>query len=228
MKIVYHYLITKLLPEEVKVELSGGSIPRNHSSPFVTLHHGRFITGPTNLKNIDDINNVPKIYVNLDSKPIWLYMIVYRALSSSVCIFLDAAETELTLELFRELDEFITPNLIPVVSDIAEYCAKQVSTPTSTNQNEFAPKFIYFNKLNLAYKSTVHLDNKQNGNVACNKDLLKIMSSMNGDKKKLLPVGETIVKTTNDYWVIGKFSNFRECYVVLQQKNASLIEVNGN
>lgn len=137
-----------------------------------------------------------------------------------------AEETELTLDLFRELDEFITPNLIPVVSDIAEYCAKQILTPTS-NQNEIAPKFIYFNKLNLAYKSTVHLDNKQNGNIACNKDLLKIMINMNSNKKKMLPVGETVVKTINDYWVIGKFSNFREFYVVLQQKNASLIEVSG-
>lgn len=88
MQIVYHYLITKLLPEEVKVELSGGSIPRS-SAPFATLHHGRFITGPVDLKNIEDLQNVPKIYVNYNSKPTWFHMIVYRALSSSVCIFLD-------------------------------------------------------------------------------------------------------------------------------------------
>lgn len=31
----------------------------------------------------------------------------------------------------------------------------------------------------------------------------------------------------NDYWVVGKLSNLREFYVVLHQKNANLIEING-
>lgn len=140
--------------------------------------------------------------------------------------FFFLATTKLSLELFQEIDKFITPNLIPVVSDIAEYCAKQVLTPV-TNQNEIAPKFIYFNKLNLAYKSTVHLDNKQTGNLSCNKDLVKIMTHMRDNQCLKHPVGESVVKTMNDYWVVAKFSNSREFYVVLQQKNSSLIEISG-
>lgn len=30
-----------------------------------------------------------------------------------------------------------------------------------------------------------------------------------------------------DYWVVGKKSDQRELYVILNQKNANLIEVNG-
>ena len=39
--------------------------------------------------------------------------------------------------------------------------------------------------------------------------------------------GETIVKTSTDCWVVGKKSDQREFYVVLNQKNANLIEING-
>lgn len=31
----------------------------------------------------------------------------------------------------------------------------------------------------------------------------------------------------SDYWVVGKKSDQRELYVILNQKNANLIEVNG-
>ncbi len=39
--------------------------------------------------------------------------------------------------------------------------------------------------------------------------------------------GETIIKTCSDCWVVGKKSDQREFYVVLNQKNANLIEING-
>lgn len=39
--------------------------------------------------------------------------------------------------------------------------------------------------------------------------------------------GETVMKTLTDCWVVGKKSDQREFYVVLNQKNANLIEING-
>lgn len=38
---------------------------------------------------------------------------------------------------------------------------------------------------------------------------------------------EIIVKAMSDYWVVGKKSDQRELYVILNQKNVNLIEVNG-
>lgn len=35
------------------------------------------------------------------------------------------------------------------------------------------------------------------------------------------------MKAMTDYWVVGKKSDQRELYVILNQKNANLIEVNG-
>lgn len=36
-----------------------------------------------------------------------------------------------------------------------------------------------------------------------------------------------ILKTKNDNWVAAKFANLREFYVVLNTKNANLIEISG-
>ena len=38
---------------------------------------------------------------------------------------------------------------------------------------------------------------------------------------------ETVVKMANDCWVVGKKAEDREIYVVVNQKNANLIEING-
>lgn len=39
--------------------------------------------------------------------------------------------------------------------------------------------------------------------------------------------GEMFVKSCGDSWVVGKKSDQREFYVVINQKNANLIEING-
>lgn len=120
----------------------------------------------------------------------------------------------------------MAPELLPVVSGIAEYCTQQASNSTNTTDNN-TPKFIYFNKLNLAYKSTVHLDNRQSGNVAVSQESLKLMTDMYNNKLGMTFTGETVVKTMNDYWIVRKLSNLREFYIVLHQKNASLGDING-
>ncbi|XP_044269860.1 vacuolar fusion protein CCZ1 homolog [Tribolium madens] len=222
MKIVYQYLIGTLLPANMEAELQGGSMPRNSASPFAALHHGRFITGPTNLKTAKSVGKIPKVYLFASGKAESYNLVVYRALSASICLFMKA-DKELSLQYFKDMDGFISPKLTAVVSDISEYCSKQVITPSNVPEN--APRFIYFNKLNLAYKSTAHLDNKQTGNIACTKESLKIMADLNNKKSLLGHSSETIVKTMNDYWVVAKNSNSREFYVALQQKNASLIDI---
>lgn len=39
--------------------------------------------------------------------------------------------------------------------------------------------------------------------------------------------GEIIGKTLTDCWVVGKLCDERELYVMLQQKNANIVDVNG-
>ena len=39
--------------------------------------------------------------------------------------------------------------------------------------------------------------------------------------------GETFVKTMADCWIVGRKSDQRELFVILNQKNANLIEIDG-
>lgn len=223
MQTIYYYLIGTLLPAHMETELHGGSMPRNNQSPF-SVHYGRFITGPSNLKD-SNIGKVPKIYINNDTKKSAAYhLVVYRSLSASICLFIDG-QKELKIEMFKELDAFMGTQLSPVVSPISDYCSLQTSNSSNNLSDPNCPKFIYFNKLNLAYKSTVHLDNRQTGNVSVPQDVLKIMADMHLNKPGMTAGGETIVKTMNDYWVVRKLSNLREFYIAIQQKNASLGDI---
>lgn len=225
MQVIYRYLVTSLLPAHMETELQGGSIPRHPPSPFSSSHYGRFVTGPTNLQDTSgSIGKVPKVYLNNDSVPEMYHLVVYRALSATVCLFIDGSLL-LNIDLFKRLDVFLGPQLTSLVSEVAEQCAKQAAS-SGTSSPESSPKFVYFNKLNLAQKSTVHLDNRRTGNVCVTSEVLKLLADINSDKARMPATGETILKTLSDFWVIGKLSNLREFYAVIQQKNANLIEIN--
>lgn len=124
-------------------------------------------------------------------------------------------------------------------------------------------KFIYFNHMNLAEKSTIHMRKTASVSLtSVHPDLMKILGDINSDFARYLPSQdcasmhqiifqndllfiflnilfsslvflrvdadeEIIVKAMTDYWVVGKKSDQRELYVILNQKNANLIEVNG-
>nr|CAD7396426.1 unnamed protein product [Timema cristinae] len=228
MQVVYRYLVTSLLPAHMETELQGGSMPRHSTSPFSSTHYGRFVTGPLNLQDsCGSTGKVPKVHINNLTCPESYHLIVYRALSATLCLFVDGS-LQLGIDLFKRLDVFLGPQLTSIVSEVAEQCSKQASTPGgTTNSVDSAPKFVYFNQLNLAQKSTVHLDSRRTGNVSVTPEVLRLLADINADKNRLSTTGEVILKTMSDYWVVGKLSNLREFYVVIHQKNANLIEING-
>jgi len=149
--------------------------------------------------------------------------------------------------------------LANVSEELAMSCSKaQSPAASSLTMNSYsaeAPKFIYFNTLNRATKSTVHLDSRRCGHVSVSQDLLRLLADVYTDKEgycyhfimstnfyfisffwhyivqngcfRLNSCSEVILKTRNDSWVAGKFANLREFYVVLNTKNANLIEISG-
>nr|XP_023019873.1 vacuolar fusion protein CCZ1 homolog [Leptinotarsa decemlineata] len=215
MQVIYQYLSTSVFPANLETETQGSS--RNSSSTLSALQRGRFIIGPSNLKLAKTVGKIPKVYLFGGSGTSELYFVIYKMSGASVCLFIKG-DYELTVDCFKELNEFMNFNLVSVVSSITEYSSREVVTPCS----ETSPRFIYFNKLNLALKSTVHSDIKPSAAI---KDSVKIIADINSLIPFLGSTGESIVKTMNDYWVIGKTSNSREFYIALQQKNASLIDI---
>ncbi|XP_076756382.1 vacuolar fusion protein CCZ1 [Xylocopa sonorina] len=218
MQVVYNYLVSTLLPAHLEKELHGGSMPRNSPSPFTTTHYGKFVTGPSSINEPSLIGKSPKVFINYSTKPVSLYLVVYRALSATICLFVDS-KTSLLIDFFKSLDSFLGPQLTTLVSSVAEQCAKHVIVSSESC------KYLYFNKLNLAYKSTIHPDNRQCSNVLTTPEVLKVITDIYNDTNKLKESGEVIIKTMSDYWVVGKLSNLREFFVVIQQKSASIIEI---
>uniref|UniRef100_F7DNC8 CCZ1 homolog B, vacuolar protein trafficking and biogenesis associated n=1 Tax=Xenopus tropicalis TaxID=8364 RepID=F7DNC8_XENTR len=224
MRILYKYLTTTLFPRYTEPELAGRDSPIRPEMPGNLQHYGRFLTGPLNLSDPEVKFRFPKIFVNTEDSYEELYLIVYKAMSASVCFMIDAS-VQLTVDFCRKLDSLVGPQLTVLASDICEQF--NINRRISGSEKEPQFKFIYFNHMNLAEKSTIHLRKTPSMSLtSVQPELMKILGDINGDFTRVDEDEEIIVKAMSDYWVVGKKSDQRELYVILNQKNSNLIEVN--
>ncbi|CAH0398316.1 unnamed protein product [Chilo suppressalis] len=216
MLTLYQYLVQTLLPKQVEKEIQGGAVA-------AAQRHGRFISPPDGIRTSDDLKKLVKVYLRCedDTESKQYYLIIYRTLSATMCFTIDV-NTTLEIETFRSLDAFIGPHLSTIASTISEQCALhalQTAQMLGTDQ-----KFVYFNRLNLAYKSSASLS-KLVPSTAIKPEVLSIIADIHTDRKSLGNYGEVIIKTPDEYWITGKTSNEREFYVIIQEKNANLKEI---
>lgn len=214
---VYQYLVQNLLPEHVKRELQGGAVA-------TAQKHGRYISPSDGIKTVEDLKSLPKVFLQCenDNQTKQYYFVIYRTLSVTVCFTVDVNET-LQLDTFKCLDAFIGPQLSSIATVIGEQCAQQALQNCQTSSSD-QPKFVYFNRLNLAIKSS-QLTSKFTPNTAVKPEVLNIVAGIHADREGLGNYGELIIKTTDEYWITGKSSNDREFYVIIHQKNANLKEI---
>ncbi|XP_025778927.1 vacuolar fusion protein CCZ1 homolog [Puma concolor] len=204
--------------------LAGRDSPIRAEMPGNLQHYGRFLTGPLNLNDPEAKCRFPKIFVNTDDTYEALHLIVYKAMSAAVCFMIDAS-VQPTLDFCRRLDSIVGPQLTVLASDICEQF--NINKRMSGSEKEPQFKFIYFNHMNLAEKSTIHMRKTPSVSLtSVHPDLMKILGDINSDFTRVDEDEEIIVKAMSDYWVVGKKSDQRELYVILNQKNANLIEVN--
>lgn len=226
MQAVFQYLVTTLLPAFSETELLQGSAIPQHST--AVSNYGRFVTGPDNIHNSNsNIGKIPRFYISKAQPPGMYQLVVYRSLSATVCLFVEES-IQLTIDMFRQWDAFMGPRLTKLVNEVSAYAGRHIAFSTPS---EGCSRFVYFNRMNLATKSTVHLDNRRTGNVVVTPQVLKILADINADHRRMTEAGcstaETIVKTLSEsHWVVGKLSNAREFYVVIQHKNTNLTEIN--
>ncbi|XP_052814392.1 vacuolar fusion protein CCZ1 homolog isoform X2 [Mya arenaria] len=225
MRIMYKYLTTSLFPSYLEQELQASgtsqpSTPRHVSTSNVTTtHFGKFITGPPSLLDEQNLGKIPRVYVNTEVENEECLLLVYRALSASVCMLINTS-SPVTFELCKNMDSFLGPQLSVIASEIGE----QYSSKRPSSEPVF--KYIYFNHMNLAQKTTIHADHKKTSGVFVSQETLKLLSDISSDLQRNNQDGETFVRTLNDCWVVGKKSDQREMVVVINQKNLNLIEVN--
>ncbi|KAH0631947.1 hypothetical protein JD844_019859, partial [Phrynosoma platyrhinos] len=245
MRILYKYLTTSLFPRHIEPELAGRDSPIHAEIPGNLQHYGRFpkifvntegayeelhlivyklqvgMNGETPQVQMDyEYQAVPKeCQVGLE------FISDHAAMSAAVCFMIDAS-MQPTLEFCRKLDSIVGPQLTVLASDICEQY--NINKRISGSEKEPQFKFIYFNHMNLAEKSTIHMRRTPSISLtSVHPDLMKILGDINSDFTRVDDDEEIIVKAMSDYWIVGKKSDQRELYVILNQKNANLIEVNG-
>ncbi|CAH4026801.1 vacuolar fusion protein CCZ1 homolog [Pieris brassicae] len=215
MLTLYQYLIHNLLPKQVEKEIQGGAVT-------AAERHGRFISPPEGIHSEDDLKKIIKVYLirEDDNEAKAYYLVIYRTLSATVSFTVDE-NTNLDLSTFRSLDTFIGPKLSTIASSIGEQCTMHALVNAQITPTDH--KFLYFNKLNLALKTSMP-SNSLNPSTAVSPEVLNIIAEVHNDHKSLGKYGEIIIKTPDEYWITGKSSNDREFYVVMQ-KNANLKEI---
>ncbi|PZC81425.1 hypothetical protein B5X24_HaOG212630 [Helicoverpa armigera] len=216
MLTLYQYLVQSLLPRQVEKEIQGGAVA-------AAQRHGRFIHPPEGIHSQEDLQKLVKVHVmkedDLETKQ--YYLVIYRTMSATVCFTVDV-DVELQFEMFRSLDAFIGPQLSSIASTISEQCTLHALQTAQLAISEH--KFVYFNRLNLAFKSSPPMS-KLHPSAAIKPEVLSIISNIHSEKESLGNYGEIIIKTPDEYWITGKASNDREFYVIIQEKNANLKEI---
>ncbi|KAF4528086.1 hypothetical protein B566_EDAN016506 [Ephemera danica] len=225
MQLLFSFLVTSLLPAFLETELQC-----EPSRPSPAPLSGRYVTGPQAAVRDGLGGQLPRVFLQNNEN---LFLVVYRVMSATLCLLLDGYSPP-SMEFYRRLEVFLSPRLCALAEELAASCARTQTTsavavsmsllPGSAPES---PRYIYFNQLNRATKSTVHLDSRRCGNIAVSPELLRLLADTHSDRERLGNCSEIILKTRNDQWVSGKFSNLREFYAVLNQKSAAnLIEAN--
>uniref|UniRef100_S4NK59 Vacuolar fusion protein CCZ1-like protein n=2 Tax=Pararge aegeria TaxID=116150 RepID=S4NK59_9NEOP len=216
MLTLYQYLVQTLLPKQVEKEIQGGAVT-------AAQRHGRFISPPEGIRNADDLQKLHKVYLMRedDSEAKQYYLVIYRTLSATVCFTVDV-NTNLNIDVFRSLDAFTGPQLSTIASSISEQCALHAMQSAQLSNADHS--FLYFNRLNLAYK-TSSPGTSLTPSTTIKPEVLSIIAGIHSDRKSLGNYGEIIIKTPDEYWITGKSSNDREFYVIIQEKNANLKDI---
>ncbi|XP_073983942.1 vacuolar fusion protein CCZ1 isoform X1 [Rhodnius prolixus] len=224
-QIIYRYLISSLLPTYLKATKSISALSLSRPLPAVN----RFVTGPDTLNDKVYTDQVPKVYISSVMTPGHYHLVVYRLQQLTIALLIPSDQI-LKLEFYRNLDSFLAPRMEKISKEIHSYrdLQHQISSSNCSSDESMDTRYVYFNSLNLATKSTLN-EKKFPAQGPIAKDLLNILVTMHQNQKRLveegITSGEHIVKTKTDHWVVGRMSNNRHFYITLERKKTNLVEV---
>lgn len=206
-QVVYNYLI------------STPTIFPVHPDEDLQLSKGNFFN-KTTAESMRVTPKSPKVFINYPSNPTPLYLIVYNASSATICLFVDS-NTSIVIEYLQNLNAIPDMQFLNVVDSVA----LQSDSMHNPRIKESDPKYLYFNRLNLAYKSTMHLTRRPCSDVPTTSEVFRVIIDIGSDINRMKEAGEIVIKTKSGYWIVGKLSNSREFFVVIQNNNAHFIEI---
>lgn len=206
---------------------SAGAAAGADSSAQVGASHGTsrrigFATGPEDLNDPETPINAPRLYVDgQDGEE--LHLVMYNCNEIKLCLLVDGS-AYMDLEFYKKLNDFIERPLQDLDHIISEQQSKR-----STSQSDVQYKYLYFNHMNLAQKSSFMTLPKKIGVPTVSTvspEYIQYLTDMHTDFTVSPEESEIILKTEGDCWVVGRQSDQRQFFVILNQKNANLIEIN--
>ena len=128
------------------------------------------------------------------------------------------------LEFYKKLHTFVGVNAVDIDALIRAQQKKRAESAV-----EIQYKYLYFNHMNLAQKSSFMTLPKNAGAPVVSSlapEYIRYLTDVHSDFADTSEDSEVILKTRGDWWVVGRKSDQREFFVILNQKNANLIDIN--
>ncbi|KAH8317196.1 hypothetical protein KR074_001117 [Drosophila pseudoananassae] len=223
---LHSYIVNNVLKAEASSSTAvSPSLKRSISeSPFDGFVRGQ-LAGEGDGQETD--NEPPlKIFITLEKDSTPYYMLIYRALNITLCLFVDAQQPEPKQAFYDELHAYMASQLRSLARDIANEQAKEAAGATGhDSSSESAPKYLFINEQSLQHHSNLPRLVPQTipRNVMSVIADLSHPSGVSGLDSS--PAEELQVKTTNDYWIVKRSCNFRQYYVILCNSKATLLDV---
>ncbi|XP_037093839.1 vacuolar fusion protein CCZ1 homolog [Pollicipes pollicipes] len=238
MNIINHYLATVLFPEcgsrpsvwrdrdastsgiFMSTEAASGEQPDECLSPPV-VHLRKHncsapqLGGASGSRDGDD--SVDGEAVETADQP--AQMVMYRLIDMVVVLMLDT-EVRPTMQLCRQLDVFMASR----VQELSALLARSLADRGATKDDPDT-KVIYYNRYNLAQKTSMH---EEGGRAGVPEEARQLMVDLREDALSFGPEGGAVFgRAINESWVAGRVAPDREFFTVIQQKGANLMDVNG-
>ncbi|KAH8301902.1 hypothetical protein KR044_000455 [Drosophila immigrans] len=201
--------------------LSIAAADKSHADKY---RHGAFVGEET---------EPVKVHLDVDSKIEPHYLLVYRALNLTLCLFVDAKLAAPQPEFYEELHNYMGPQLSCLARDIAAEISKQsVSTTLQDNSSQdSAPKYLFINEQSLKHHTNIYRSAKATQKsiprnvMSIIADLANPINDSNTVTAAAAATEELQVKTTNDFWIVKRRCNWRQYYVILCKSKATLLDV---
>ena len=211
MRVLYRYLVGGLMSGEPAASAEGGAAAC------------RFLIGPEDVEDRDNTPiNTPQLYVKEPGGGTGeLHLVIYQCNGVKVCFLVERAVAR-QLAFYKRLSEFIKPHLLYLDQVVREQQSRR-----SASALELEYRYLYFNHMNLAQKSSFMVLPKRPGGPAVSSvavEYIRYLTDMHESFSGLTCDSEIIVKTPNDCWLVGRKSDQREFFVILS-RGANLIEI---
>ena len=230
MRIVYRYLIDFLIPacfddfsspfkpkalgEMTPNGLWGSTSGRSTSTSIRGNMQSGYVIGPSELGDSAKHINTEKVYIKIGDEMKTFFFIVYHAYNITMCLFLESEDPP-NIKFYDQLHQCLSQELAGLAQELNENSVHSSIEPLY--------KYLYFNNMNLAVKSTLHAVGFPY-EFQISTELMRLLADMHDDFERSKD-GEIFIRTRDDTWVVGRRSDQREFFVVLYYKNATLMNV---